>query len=101
MNKEQESIKEKLPICSGCEQIINVNNPNIVYLRYKKKLYHENCFRLKMAKEERTSEEIIFREAPLGEQTDVGLKKHIVFDDKGVSKLSFMKAMKENQERFK
>lgn len=89
--KEFEPIKEnKLPICAGCKQGINVNDPEIVYLRYKDKDYHEDCLRLNESKEnkkDRTPEEIIFREAPLGEQTDVDLKEHIVFDsNKAINK---------------
>jgi uncharacterized protein (DUF2225 family) len=84
LNKEKErEVKKELPICGWCEQMININDPNLVYLRYKGKSYHEDCFKMKMAKEEeRTPEEIIFREAPLGKQTDVGSKEHIVFKRK-------------------
>jgi hypothetical protein len=80
LNKEKEKeAKKELPICGWCEQTININDPDLVYLRYKEKSYHEDCFKMKMAKEDKTPEEIIFREAPLGKQTDVDPKEHIVF----------------------
>ncbi len=78
--KEQEPKENKLPICGGCEQSININDPELVYLRHKGKNYHEDCLKLEEAK--------------------TFPKETIVFEDKGVSGLSFMKAMKENEERF-
>jgi hypothetical protein len=88
LNKEKErEAKKEFPVCNWCNQTIDIKNPDIVYLRYKGKSYHEDCFKMKMAKErEKTPEEIIFREAPLGEQTDVGSKEHIVFKSKRKTK---------------
>ena len=48
---ERQFNKEKLPICNGCEQTINVNDPEIVILRHKGKLYDEDCLKLGEAKE--------------------------------------------------
>jgi uncharacterized protein (DUF2225 family) len=78
--KEKREAKKGFPVCGWCNQTININDPELVYMRYKGKAYHEDCLKMKLAKEkEKTPEEIIFREAPLGKQTDVDSKEHIVF----------------------
>jgi len=84
--KEQEPIKEKFPICGECHQdILDINDPNVsedqLHVRYKNEDYHSICLRKKLSREEKS-------------------KETIVFEDKGLSELSFMKAMEENRKHF-
>ena len=64
MNKESQPVaneefvikKENIfPICGGCGQDVNVNDPELVYVKYKNETYHEDCLRMKIAKEEKLS----------------------------------------------
>ena len=50
--------ENKLPLCGGCQKLININNPNVGYLRYRGELFHNNCLKFK----DRTPQAIIFRE---------------------------------------
>jgi len=70
MNKESQPVaneefvikKENIfPICGGCEQTINIDDPDIVYLHYEGKDYHEDCLKLDEAKKESPKETTIFK----------------------------------------
>jgi len=85
--KEQEPIKETFPVCAECHQDILDINPkddksgDLLQVRYKGEDYHNICLRRKLAREEES-------------------KETIVFEDKGLSELSFMRAMEENRKHF-